>query len=201
MVAIYARVSTDEQQTKQQIFECEEFCKRKGWKWRVFEEKESAKGVHRVELQKMLGMVERGRFKNVVVWKIDRLTRSIQDFVWVWKRLNDSECGLISVTQGIDTGNNDANGRMLVNMLVVFAEWERDMIVERTKAGLNRAKREGKVLGRKKVSFDLVGAWKDWKKKGMGLRELGEKYGVSHQTMAVRLKEWDKVMEEGENED
>ena len=66
--------------------------------------------------------------------------------------------------------------------------------------GEGRAKREGKKLGRKKVSFDIMGAWKDWKKR-KGLRELGEKYGVSHQTMAVRLKEWDKVMEEGENDD
>ena len=156
-VAIYARVSTEEQKTEQQIVECEEWCRRKGWKWDTFQEKESAKGVHRVELQKMLKGVEKRKYKAVVIWKIDRLTRSIQDFVGVFKRLNDAGVGLVSITQGIDTSVNDANSRMLVNMLVIFAEWERDMIVERTKAGLVRAKREGKKLGRRKVSFDMMG--------------------------------------------
>lgn len=191
-VAIYCRVSTDDQKTQQQVDACVEWVERKGWKWDLFEENESAKGTSRVELQKMLKGVDKGKFKAVVVWKVDRLTRSIQDFVSVFKRVKDAGAGIVSVTQGIDTTGDDANSRMMVNILMVFAEWERDMIVERTKAGLKRAVKEGKKLGRKQVMFSVVDAWRKWKR-GVSFRDLEKEFKVSKSTIANKVREFDKV--------
>lgn len=196
MVALYARVSTEDQETDNQIHVLKEWADKQNVRYRVYEEKASAKGVDRVALQKMMRKVDEGKYKAVVVWKIDRFSRSMRDFVKLFERMQKGECGLVAISQGIDTRDGgDANSRMVINLMMVFAEWEREMIVERTKLGMQRARREGKKIGRPKIGFDIVKAYAMWVK-GRSVERVAKKMGVSKSVMGRRLKEFKDSMGE-----
>jgi DNA invertase Pin-like site-specific DNA recombinase len=83
----------------------------------------------------------------LVVWKLDRLSRSLRDVLSIMERLGDSGAGFRSLTEAIDT--TTAAGRMMMQMVGVFAEFERAMLKERTKAGLDAAREEGRIGGRR----------------------------------------------------
>ena len=83
----------------------------------------------------------------LVVWKLDRLSRSLRDVLTIMERLRDSGAGFRSLTEAIDT--TTAAGRMMMQMVGVFAEFERAMLKERTKAGLDAAREEGRIGGRR----------------------------------------------------
>ena len=83
----------------------------------------------------------------LVVWKLDRLSRSLRDVLTIMERLSDSEAGFRSLTEAIDT--TTPAGRMMMPMVGAFAEFERAMLPERTKAGLDSARREGRIGGRR----------------------------------------------------
>ena len=83
----------------------------------------------------------------VVVWKLDRLSRSLKDLIVIIERINKAGAGFKSLTESIDT--TTPAGRMMMQMVGSFAEFEREMIIERTKAGLETARKEGRIGGRK----------------------------------------------------
>ena len=136
----YARVSTNDQVTVAQLdaliaVGCE----------RVFEERASGGRWDRPELQRMLDQLRRGDV--VVVWKLDRLSRSLKDLLNIMEKIDETEAGFRSLTEAIDT--TTPAGRMMMQMVGVFAEFEREMIRDRTKAGLERARKNGRHPGRK----------------------------------------------------
>lgn len=136
----YARVSTDDQTTSQQICAllaagCE----------KVFQETASGGQWDRPELQKALA--ELGTGDVLVVWKLDRLTRSLADLLFTLEKVAATGAAFQSLTEHIDTST--AAGRMVAQMLGSFAEFERSIIRERTMAGLEAAKKRGAVLGRR----------------------------------------------------
>lgn len=135
----YARVSTQEQDNSGQI----EALKSAGV-GKVFEEKLSGGRFDRPELQRMLDQFRPGDV--LVVWKLDRLSRSLRDLLTILERLDSAGVGFISLTEAIDT--TTAAGRMMMQIVGAFAEFERQMIRERTRSGLNRAKAQGVELGR-----------------------------------------------------
>lgn len=198
MIALYARVSTKEQTNENQIGGLVEWAERNGKRYRLYEEKASGKNVERIELERMMSKADDGKWEAVVVWKIDRFSRSVRDFVQLFERLNRAGVGFVSVSQGIDTRNkNDPAVKMLISLLMVFAEFERDMIVSRTKEGMARAKREGKKIGRPKVSFMLTDAVAYWMQ-GNSIAKTAKKFGVSKSVMGVRLKEWKESVKDDE---
>lgn len=140
MLIGYARVSkADDQDTAAQV----KALKAAGCK-RIFEEHASGGRWDRPQLHKAL---EQLRSKDVlVVWKLDRLTRSLKDLLHLMERVRDSGAGFRSVTESIDT--TTPAGRMLMQMLGAFAEYERAMVRERTKSGLALARERGRVGGR-----------------------------------------------------
>lgn len=140
MLIGYARVSTDEQDTAAQVAA----LKTAGCE-RIFREKASGGRWDRPELHRLLDQLRKGDV--LVVWKLDRLSRSLRDVLTIMERLGDAKAGFRSLTEAIDT--TTPAGRMMMQMVGAFAEFERAMLQERTKAGLDAARQEGRVGGRR----------------------------------------------------
>lgn len=113
---------------------------------RIFEEAASGGRWDRPELHRMLDQLRAG--DTVVVWKLDRLSRSLKDVLHVMERIAEAGAGFRSLTEDIDT--TTPAGRMMMQMVAAFAEFERAMIRERTSAGLAVARAQGRVGGRRK---------------------------------------------------
>lgn len=140
MLIGYARVSTDDQDTAAQVTAlkvagCE----------RIYREKASGGRWDRPELHRLLDQLRKGDV--LVVWKLDRLSRSLRDVLVLMERLADVKAGFRSLTEAIDT--TTPAGRMMMQMVGAFAEFERAMLKERTKAGLDAARQEGRIGGRR----------------------------------------------------
>lgn len=112
---------------------------------KIFRETASGGRWDRPELHKMLDQLRKGDI--VIVWKLDRLSRSLKDLLVIMERIDQAEAGFKSLTEAIDT--TTPAGRMMMQMVGAFAEFEREMIRERTKAGLEAARAEGRTGGRK----------------------------------------------------
>jgi DNA invertase Pin-like site-specific DNA recombinase len=141
MLLGYARVSkSEDQETAPQI----RALKKAGCK-KVFEEAASGGRWDRPELHRLLDQMRAG--DTLVVWKLDRLSRSLKDLLVILERIDAMGARFRSLTEPIDTSG--PTGRMMMQMLGSFAEFEREMIRERTRAGLREAREKGRVPGRK----------------------------------------------------
>jgi putative DNA-invertase from lambdoid prophage Rac len=144
-IAIYCRVSKTEQNLSNQRLALEEFAKSKGWIYSVFEEQESTRNTRPVK-QILLQLLRDRKYDGVLIWKLDRWARSLQELIMDVNELIAKGREFVVLTQPIDTTN--ASGRLMLQIFGAFAEFEREMIRERTLAGLARARSEGKTLGR-----------------------------------------------------
>ncbi|MER8970877.1 recombinase family protein, partial [Mesorhizobium sp. M0808] len=113
---------------------------------RIFKEEASGGRWERPELHRMLDHLRQG--DTIVVWKLDRLSRSLKDVLHIMERIETAGAGFRSLTEAIDT--TTPAGRMMMQMVGSFAEFERAMIRERTSAGLALARSEGRIGGRRK---------------------------------------------------
>jgi len=145
MMIGYARVSTDDQHTATQVMA----LKAAGCE-RIFREKASGGRWDRPELHRLLDQLRKGDV--LVVWKLDRLSRSLRDVLIIMERLGEAGAEFRSLTEAIDT--TTSAGRMMMQMVGAFAEFERAMLRERTKAGLDAARREGRTGGRRRKLSD-----------------------------------------------
>src|SRR4051794_6318587 len=136
----YARVSTDDQDTAVQVTALKSAgCER------IYREKASGGRRDRPELHRLLDQL---RKRDVlVVWKLDRLSRSLRDVLPIMERLSEAEARFRSLTEAIET--TTPAGRMIMQMIGAFAEFERVMLRERTKAGFESARKEGRIGGRR----------------------------------------------------
>jgi DNA invertase Pin-like site-specific DNA recombinase len=138
----YARVSKGDEQTNAS----QARALRAAGCRRLFEEAASGGRWDRPELHRMLDQLREG--DTVVVWKLDRLSRSLKDVLHIMERIGQAGAGFRSITESIDT--TTPAGRMMMQMVGAFAEFERAMIRERTSAGLAAAREEGRIGGRRK---------------------------------------------------
>ena len=139
MLIGYARVSTQDQNLDLQLNALADFgCEK------VFKEKVSGKNKERPELNNLLGQLRAG--DSVVVWKLDRLGRSIQDLIYLVELFKSNEVNFVSITDSIDTST--AMGRFTFNIFASLAQFEREIIRERTNAGLSAARAKGRKGGR-----------------------------------------------------
>ena len=137
----YARVSTQDQDLSLQLdalktADCE----------KIFQEKITGTNKNRPELQSMLGQLRQG--DTVVVWKLDRLARSLKDLVGMVNEMQEKGVEFQSLNDHIDTSS--PHGKFTFHLFAAMAEFERDIISERTKAGLTAARARGRVGGRPK---------------------------------------------------
>lgn len=190
MLIGYARVSTDDQNTKLQI----DALKRAGCK-RIFEEKASGAKADRPELAKAIAIMRTGDV--LVAWKLDRLGRSLPHLIATILGLSDQGVGFRSLTENIDT--TSSGGKLVFHLFGALAEFERDIIRERTKAGLAVARAQGRIGGRRrimtaedvKLALTLV-ADPTWTRDAIAAR-----IGVSHMTVYRELKRTGVVTRSG----
>ena len=151
--AIYARVSTKDQTTDNQVEQLQQVAAKAGWAVSaVYADVVSgSKGrEQRPELDAMLKAVTRREIDRVMVWSVDRLGRSLQHLVSTMQDISDAGADLYLHQQAIDTST--PSGKALFQMCGVFAEFEREMIRERVKAGLDRTRAKGTKLGRPTIA-------------------------------------------------
>lgn len=167
----YARVSTTEQNTAAQIA-----AFRRAGIDRVIQEKRSAV-KQRPELEKLLTVMVEGDV--LVVYKLDRLARSVSHFVKVFEHLKGKGVGFRSLTESIET--DTPQGRMFLHLLSAFAEFERELIRERCLAGQRAARAAGKTWGRKRAlsDDDVAQAAAAWRSGWYDQRTLADMLGVS----------------------
>jgi len=144
-VAIYCRVSTEEQTLENQRLILEEHAIRTGWDYRIYEEKESTRKIRPIK-EALMQELKNHKYDAVCVLKLDRWGRSMRELATEIQELYDSDVKFISIRDNIDL--TTANGRLQFNIIASFAEFERDMIRDRTLDGLARAVSNGKTLGR-----------------------------------------------------
>src|SRR5215510_143051 len=169
-VAIYLRVSTDGQTVENQKRELEVVATRHGWEVAGVFSDHGISGAKekRPALTRLVQGIARKDFDVVAAWSVDRLGRSLQHLLGFLGELRAKGVDLYLHQQGIDTST--PAGKDLFQMLGVFAEFERAMIVERVHAGLRRAKAQGKTLGRPRVDRATEKAVRRELAKGTGIR-------------------------------
>jgi len=140
MLIGYARVSTQDQDTAAQI----NALKASGCE-RIFQERASGGRWDRPELHHLLGQLRTGDV--LVVWKIDRLSRSLKDVLNLMEKIDQAGADFRSLTEAIDT--TSPGGRMMMQIIGTFAEFERSMLRERTHSGLDAARKQGRIGGRR----------------------------------------------------
>jgi len=157
--AIYARVSTEEQaqegfSIRAQQQKLKEYANVKDWSVYDIYIDEGISGkniVQRPAITRMIADIKAGQVENVLVFKIDRLTRSTADLVYLIDLFKEYDCAFNSLTESIDTST--ASGRMFIKIIGIFAEFERENIAERTRVGFERKAREGYTNAAKCVSY------------------------------------------------
>ncbi len=154
MVALYARVSTSdkEQDPETQLMALRDFCAAQGWPvYKEYVDRAPANNLaHRTAWRSLLDDAARRRFQTVLVFKLDRAFRSVKhmhDTLSAWELVR---VGFQSVRERFETST--ALGRLLLNLLASLAEFELELIRERVKAGMDRARRQGKRIGRPRVT-------------------------------------------------
>lgn len=153
---IYLRISTKEQNVETQRQVVIQYCKRNEFEIQKEYTDVGVSGIKdtRPELDALLQDMRHGKFRVVVVYKLDRLGRSLRHLIDVLAEFKNKGVRLISINDNLDTFNDSPMNKAFWQLLGVFSELEREIIVERVKAGLARVKREGKQLGRPKGSKD-----------------------------------------------
>ncbi len=152
--ALYLRVSTAEQTTLNQEIELKRYCKNNDITiYKIYKDEGiSGSKTSRPQLDLMLQDMRKKLFDSIICWKFDRLGRSTAHLLQVLEELRNKNIRLIATSQNIDTST--PMGKFFFTILSGFAEMEREMIRERIKLGLARAKKQGKTLGRHKGSKD-----------------------------------------------
>ena len=190
-VAIYSRVSTDRQSTANQVTELRAWADRCGYAVvEVFEDRaiSGAKGRdQRPAFDRLLKGAVRREFDMIAVWSSDRLGRSLQHLIEVLQTIRDTRAGLYIHTQALDT--TTPAGRAMFGMLAVFGEFEREMIIARVNAGLARARREGKRLGRPRLPARVRAEAIAALRKGASVRNAVKVSGASVGAIAALRKQ------------
>jgi DNA invertase Pin-like site-specific DNA recombinase len=183
-VAIYARVSTTDQNCEMQLRELREYAKRR--KWQVAGEYVdtgwSGAKASRPELDRLMRDAQARRFDCVAVWKLDRWGRSVANCLASIQELRCLGMRWLAITQNLDTDESNPMSRFMLTIMAAFAEFEREMIRERVKAGMAAAKARGKRLGRPRVVFDR-GKVATLSARGYSVRRIAVKLGVGAGTV------------------
>lgn len=180
----YARVSTREQSLDMQVIALEEAnCER------IYEEKVSGIKAERPILNHLIHQLRPGDV--LVIWKLDRLGRSLKNLVTLVQQLMENDIGLCSLNDPIDT--TSPQGRLIFNIFASLAEFERDVICERTLAGLSAARARGRLGGRprglsKKAEATACAAETLYKEKKLSVVDICKKLSISKSTLYKYLR-------------
>jgi DNA invertase Pin-like site-specific DNA recombinase len=185
--ALYLRVSTLDQHPETQLYDLRQMAQQRGYQ--IIEEytdRVSGARARRQGLDALMRDARRGRFEVLLVWASDRIARSVKHFLEVLDELNRLNIEFVSFREQIDTGG--PLGRAVVVIIGAIAELERNLIVERVRAGMRRARLEGRHIGRKPLELDRNAILRD-RQRGQSLGQLAKSYRVSRATIHRVLRE------------
>lgn len=187
-VGLYARVSTTDkgQDPFLQLSPLTEYCKQRGWKIvGRFVDHSTGASSRRPELNKLLDAARKRKIDCIVVWKLDRFGRSMQHLVNTLVELQDLGVSFVSYMESLDF--TSASGKLMFNILASFAQFERDIISDRVRAGIQNAKAKGVRVGRKPISYGERDRISKMRKDGLSIREIARKLdlavGTVHKTL------------------
>ena len=179
--ALYMRVSTLDQHPETQLHDLRGMAAQRGFEIvQEYSDRISGAKAKRPGLDQLLADARRGKFDVVMVWAFDRLARSVRHFLEVLDELNHLNIEFVSFRENIDTGG--ALGRAMVVIIGAIAELERTLIVERVRAGMRRAKLEGRRIGREPLEVDRPSLLRD-RDRGMSLTDLAKTYRISRSSV------------------
>jgi len=187
--AIYCRVSTTAgQSVEMQLRDLRQLAQQRGFEIiaEFCDEGVSGSRDSRPQLDKMLTDARRGRFKAILIWRLDRLGRSLQHLVRLFEDFRAWNVALISFGEGLDFSTS--MGKLFYQLSGAFAEFERDCIRERVKAGLRNARARGKRLGRPRAVVDAGGISR-LRSQGRSLREIASELGYSRGLVHKTLRQ------------
>jgi DNA invertase Pin-like site-specific DNA recombinase len=180
-IAIYARVSTTDhgQQTGMQTKDLEEFCRQRGFQLvdSYVDEGVSGSKDSRPQLDRLMKDARKRRFDAVLVWKLDRFGRSLKHLVNALAEFQALGVSFISYKESLDM--TTPSGRLMFGVIAAMAEFERDLISERTKAGVAFARSKGKTLGRPVTVTSTKADIARLRTQGHSLRAIGRSLGIS----------------------
>jgi DNA invertase Pin-like site-specific DNA recombinase len=189
-IALYVRVSTGKQENGNQLEQLREFAAKQGWEiTAVYADVVSGSGKKdRVQFEHMMIAASQRKFDLLLFWALDRLSREgIVKTLGYLEQLRAWGVGWRSYTQPfLDTGNEMVNG-IVLSVLAAVAKQERITLSERTRAGLQRAVKDGKKLGRRAVKVDVAEV-RRLQGKGLGLRGIAKELGCAVATIQKALK-------------
>jgi putative DNA-invertase from lambdoid prophage Rac len=152
--AIYARVSTSDQNCELQLAELRQFVARHGWEVAgEYIDTLSGSKASRPALDRLMTAAQRREFDAVLVWKLDRFGRSVLHLSQQLAALASYNVRFVAVTQGLDTDQSNPCAKLMLTLLAGVAEFERELIIERTVAGIEAARKRGVQLGRRPRVF------------------------------------------------
>ena len=190
--AIYCRVSTStkDQTTENQLRELTDYCDRMGFEIvKVYEDEVSGAKTRekRPAYNEMCQDAFLKKFDTIIGWDVSRFGRSMKEFVSFLADMDDRGIGVIAVKNGLDTVSS--SGRMMMKLIGVLEEWNREMLIERTNAGLARTVANGTKLGRKKTVTDKITAQIiELRTEKKSIRAIASEVGVSTATVQRELK-------------
>lgn len=186
--AIYARVSTTEQETERQEVELREYCEKRGWSIKIYRDKgQSGAKADRPALNALLHDIYCRRVDVVVVWALDRLARSLKQLLSIAEDCRLVGVDLVSLKQNVDT--TLPAGRLTFQVLGAVAEFERELLRERVRSGMAQARRSGKHVGRpalRKFCAVDIEKMRLLRLQGASIRKLAAAFKTT-QWMAARL--------------
>ena len=175
-IAVYLRVSTQDQSTELQRREIEAYLKARGWhQVTIYEDKLSGTHGNRIQFKCLMSDVRQRHIDLVICWKLDRLFRSLKDLISTLQEFSDLGVEFISLKDNIDL--TTSAGRLMLHILGAFGEFEAALIKERVMAGLCAAKAKGKRLGRPKTRDDIKIV--SLRAQGVSLRQIAAKLNTS----------------------
>jgi DNA invertase Pin-like site-specific DNA recombinase len=184
--ALYMRVSTLDQHPETQLLDLRQMAAQRGYEIVTeYTDRISGTKAKRPGLDEMMRDARRGKFDVVLVWASDRIARSVKHYLDVLDELNHLGIEFVSFRENIDTGG--PLGRAVVIIIGAIAELERNLIIERVRAGMRRAKLEGRHIGRKPLDLDRPAILRD-RRHGQSLGQIAEAHRISRTTVCRVLK-------------
>lgn len=181
----YCRVSTEEQNLDMQEQSIKKYAKDKGLELVLYIEKVSSRKSERSELLNAMKAATKGDL--FVVYKLDRLARSTKELYELTDLLREEEVDFVSINDSFDTST--PTGKAMFGMLAVFAEFERDIIQQRTKAGLEAARKRGRVGGRPAIDVKVKKHVKALFNAGESAPDIAKEYGIGRATVYKIINE------------
>ena len=193
-VALYARVSTLDQSTDSQLLDLRRYVRERGWHlYREYTDNGvSGTKDSRPALNELMNDAKKRRFDTVLVWRFDRFARSTKHLILALEEFRNLGIDFVSYQENIDTSS--PLGSAIFTIISAVAQLERDIIAERVKAGLRRAKQNGKKLGRPRGTVDVEEVQR-LRSEGLSLRKIGKQLGVSRTTVGQILNGSDEHLE------